>query len=170
MISSFFSKQRSSRSTVAIVTVRLHRRACSRTGAGGRRLRQQGRSRGQVVQRPEAETVEFTADGKMTVTGDAEDVTELTYIAEDGKLTVTVMGQSATTPYTLDGDTLTVTDPETQRARDLRARQVVRGCWAAKLLSRGGAWPMRAGAPPETATRDWPSGQPTLGSNKEAAK
>jgi hypothetical protein len=115
MISSFSSKERSSRSAVAIVTivciaVLVVALALVIGGCGGK-----SGLVGKWYSATEAETVEFMADGKMIVTGDDASVLEMTYTTKDGQLTVTVMGQSATTTYTLDGDTLTVTDLDTQK-------------------------------------------------------
>jgi hypothetical protein len=116
MISSFSSKQRSSRSAVAIVTVvcialLVVAVALVIGGCGGGKAGLVGK----WYSATEAETVEFMADGKMIVTGDDASVLEMTYTTKDGQLTVTVMGQTATTSYTLDGDTLTVTDLDTQQ-------------------------------------------------------
>jgi hypothetical protein len=36
----------------------------------------------------------------------------LDYVIKDGKIEMSLMGQTITLDYTLDGDTLTVTDPE----------------------------------------------------------
>jgi hypothetical protein len=115
MILSFSSKQRPSRSAVAIVTVvciavLVVALALVIGGCGGK-----AGLVGKWYSASDAETIEFTADGKMTVTGDDGTVMDLTYTTKDGQITVAVMGQTATTPYTLDGDTLTVTDLDTQK-------------------------------------------------------
>jgi hypothetical protein len=116
MISSFSSKQRPSRPAVAIVTavcmaVLVVALALVIGGCGGGKAGLVGK----WYSASEAETVEFTADGKMTVTGDDGTVADLTYTTKDGQITVTVMGQTATTPYTLAGDSLTVTNLDTQK-------------------------------------------------------
>ncbi len=115
MLSSFFSKQRMSRPTTAIVAVvciavLVVALALVVGGCGSK-----AGLVGKWYSASEAETVEFAADGKMTVTPDtAGDAITLDYVAADGKLTISAAGQSAEASYTLDGDTLTVTDPDTQ--------------------------------------------------------
>ncbi len=62
----------------------------------------------------EAETIQFTDDGKMIVTSDSGDAPdEYTYKVDGSKLTVSFMGQSATTDFTLAGGKLTVTNLDT---------------------------------------------------------
>ena len=57
-------------------------------------------------------TIEFTSDGK--VISDEFGGMEPDYKAEGGNITITVAGLDvAVMEYTLDGDTLTINDPET---------------------------------------------------------
>ena len=63
-----------------------------------------------------ADTMEFTADGKYTMTPDAGSVDDPaagtgTYKVEWWNLTITVSGgESATITFTIEGDTLTLQD------------------------------------------------------------
>jgi hypothetical protein len=111
MISSFFFKQRSCRISVAVVciAVLVVGLALAIGGCGSK-----SGLVGKWHSDAQAETVEFTSDGKMTVTSDAGDVTSMTYVAADGKLTLTLADQNFEVSYVLTGDTLTVTDTETQ--------------------------------------------------------
>jgi hypothetical protein len=61
------------------------------------------------------EELEFTSDGKMIVTSDAQDmIYELDYKVEGSDVVVSVDGQDvATSAYTLDGDVMTLVDPDT---------------------------------------------------------
>ena len=60
----------------------------------------------------EAGTMEFTSDGKVVMSGTGSDGT-LDYKAEAGKLTLSAAGvEIATVTYKVDGDTLTMDDPE----------------------------------------------------------
>jgi hypothetical protein len=60
------------------------------------------------------ETIEFTSDGRMLVDSDAEGSFEFTYKIDGNSLVLGMEGFEATTPtaFSLDGDTLTVTDPD----------------------------------------------------------
>jgi hypothetical protein len=114
MLSSFFSKKRMSRPTTAIVAVvciavLVVALALVVGGCGSK-----AGLVGKWYSASEAETVEFAADGKMTVTDDAGGVTNLDYVAADSKLTLSAGGQSVEVTYTIDGDTLSVSDPDTQ--------------------------------------------------------
>jgi len=60
------------------------------------------------------ETIEFTADGKMIVSPQGEEDMIFSYSAEAGTITLTLEATegSGTVPYSIDGDTLTIEDPE----------------------------------------------------------
>jgi hypothetical protein len=60
------------------------------------------------------ETIEFTADGEMIVSPEGEEDMIFSYTAEAGALTLTLEATagSGTVPYSIDGDTLTIEDPE----------------------------------------------------------
>jgi hypothetical protein len=59
------------------------------------------------------ETIEFTTDGKMLVTSDAQEgVVELTYSADGTTVTVNDGANEFPAAYSIAGDTLTMTDPE----------------------------------------------------------
>ena len=59
-------------------------------------------------------TMEFTSDGKLTLTSEETGSVELAYKAEEGKMTLNLAGMDmATVDYAIDGDTLTMDDPET---------------------------------------------------------
>jgi hypothetical protein len=70
------------------------------------------------------ETIEFTADGQMIVTPDGEDNMIFSYSAEAGNITLTLEATegSGTLPYSIEGDTLTIEDPEAGPTQYTRSR------------------------------------------------
>ncbi len=60
------------------------------------------------------ETIEFTTDGKMIVSKEGETDIIFSYAAEGGMLTLTLEATAgeASVAYTIEGDTLTIEDPE----------------------------------------------------------
>jgi hypothetical protein len=59
------------------------------------------------------ETLEFTAEGKMLVTSEAQEgVVEFVYSADGTTATVSDGANEFPTAYSVEGDTLTMTDPE----------------------------------------------------------
>jgi uncharacterized protein (TIGR03066 family) len=61
------------------------------------------------------ETLEFTSGGKMLVTSDTQEGSvELTYKVDGNKVAVSLAGvEMVTAAYSIDGDTLTMDDPDT---------------------------------------------------------
>ena len=111
MMSSFFSRQRASRSTTCVLTVvgiamlvivlALAVVACGKASIVGKWYLAE-----------EDVTIEFTSDG--TVISDEFGGAQPDYTLEGGKIILKVAGMEvATMGYTLDGDTLTIDDPDT---------------------------------------------------------
>lgn len=109
MSSSFFSSRGTSRSIasvlkvvgIAILVIGL---VLVFTGCGGK-----AGIVGKWHSDGEADTVEFTSDGKMTVTPDSgEGALDLTYKVEGSKITISAMGIDQISEFTIDGDTMTV--------------------------------------------------------------
>jgi len=109
MSSSFFSRQGASRSVasvLAVVVAVLVLTVVFAAGCGKPGLVGTWYNADQDV------TIEFTADGK--VFSDEFQGVEPDYKAENGKITITVGGiEAASMDYTVDGDTLVMTDPDT---------------------------------------------------------
>lgn len=62
----------------------------------------------------EGETIQFTAEGKLTVNADDGTVMEMNYSVQEGGLVLSVDGNvSEPVVYSVEGDVLTMTDPET---------------------------------------------------------
>jgi hypothetical protein len=110
MSSSFFSRRRASRSVASVLAVVavavlvltvIFAVGCSKPGLVGT-----------WYSADEDVTIEFRSDGKV-ISDQFEGVVP-DYKAEKGKITITVAGlEAASLDYTLNGDTLIMTDPDT---------------------------------------------------------
>jgi hypothetical protein len=113
MFSSFLARQRTSRSTVSLLTVvgiavlvivlALAVVACSKAGLVGK-----------WASSDTSETIEFTSDGKVLGGGAEMEGLDVTYTTKGDQLTISVLGMDvATVTYSVKGDTLTMDDPDT---------------------------------------------------------
>jgi hypothetical protein len=114
MSSSFFSSRGTSRSFASVlrvmgIAVLVIGVVLAFSGCGGK-----AGLVGKWTNPNEAGTLEFTADGKAIFTDTETGNVELTYKVAGDKMTLSLAGlEMATVNYKVDGDTMTMDDPET---------------------------------------------------------